>query len=152
MIARFPMTAEHFDLIEPDPVFADVKACMRRNVILSQGKAVAWVDLARVEVLALAGYVIRCPGVAWMWFLPSVRGSRMLVRVTRFFGRWVASLDAGIRVEAHVAADFEAGNRWAAMLGMERETGEPMRLWDGQRDYHLWSRITGDADGNDKRG
>lgn len=144
MIARFPMTAEHFDLIEPDPAFAGMKAMMRRDVLLRAGKAVAWVDTRAADVVALAGYVIRCPGVAWMWFLPSARGSRMLVRVTRFFGRWVATLDAGIRVEACVLADFPEGNRWAAMLGMERETGEPMRLWDGRHDYHLWSRITGD--------
>jgi hypothetical protein len=144
MITRLPMTAEHFDLIEPDPMFRDVKRRMNRDAIIKMGKAAAWVDTTSIEVLALAGFVIRCPGVAWMWFLPSARGSRMLVRVTRFFGRWVASLDAGIRVEAHVLADFEAGNRWAEMLGMERETGEPMRLWDGQHDYHLYARVTGE--------
>lgn len=149
MIARFPMTAEHFDLIEPDPVFRGIKARMNRDAILRAGKAMAWVDLGAAEVLAVGGYIIRCPGVAWMWFLPSARGSRMLVRMTRFFGRWVASLDAGIRVEAHVLADFQEGNRWARMLGMERETGEPMRLWDGQHDYHLYARVTGEHDNND---
>ena len=148
MITRLPMMPEHFDLIEPDPAFAGLKARMNRDAILKAGKAMAWVDTARAEVLAVGGYIVRCEGVAWVWFLPSVRGSRMLLRMTRFFKRWVASLDGGIRVEAHVLADFQEGNRWARMLGMERETEEPIELWDGRRNYHLWSRIT-DADRKD---
>lgn len=142
MIARFPMTREHFELIEPDPVFSGFKARMPIDVMLAGGKSMAWVD--GPDVLCIGGYVIRRPGVAWMWFLPSRQGSRMLLRMARFFQRWVATLEDGIRIEATVLADFPEGNRFATLLGLERETAEPMRLWDGHCDYHLYARVIGE--------
>lgn len=143
MIVRAPMTLEHFELIDPDPVFVGFKASMNASVLLSQGQSMAWIDTDKAEVLCIGGYVIRRPGVGWMWFLPSRRGSAMLLRMTRFFQRWIATLDEGIRIEAAVLADFREGNRFAQLLGLDRETGEPMRLWDGQSDYHLYARVTG---------
>lgn len=143
-IIRVPYEPVHFDFIEADPMFAGLKANMNAATLLTGGKAVTWIDRTQGEVLAIAGYVVRCPGVAWIWFLPSPRGARMLLRVTRYFKRWVATLEDGVRIEAHVVAGFREGHRWTQMLGLERETGEPMRLWDGCDDYHLYARVTGD--------
>jgi hypothetical protein len=94
-------------------------------------------------VLAIGGYIRRRPRVAWLWFLPARRGRFLLLRVSRFFERWVATFEPGLRIEATVLADFPQGNRWACLLGLERETGQPMTKWDGYHDYHLYARITG---------
>lgn len=150
MITRIPMTAEHFEFIVPDPVFEGFKARMNCQTLLNAGQSMAWVDREAGEVLAVGGYVLRRPSVAWMWFLPSRRGSHMLLRMARFFQQWVSTLDDGIRIEAAVLADFPAGLRWVEFLGLKRETGdEPMRKWDGRSDYHLYARVIGD-DGNDE--
>ena len=46
------------------------------------------------------------------------------------------------RIECYVATGFEAGHRWARMLGFTLETPEPMRQWlpDGS-DASQYSRI-----------
>lgn len=148
MIITPVMTPEHFDLIEPDPAFEGFKACMDVDNLMDGGKALAWVERDQGTVLAVGGYIERLPGVLWIWFLPSAAGSRMLLRISRHFERWIATLKVGTRVEATIKAEFEAGNRWAAMLGLEQETGEPMRLWDGRSDYHLYARVTGAENGS----
>lgn len=145
-IIRIPFEPIHWEFIEPDPRVAGLKASMNVDAIVNWGRGVSWIDRSTGEVLALAGYIQRRPGVAWMWFLPGVRAHRMMARCTRFFLTWIATLDPGVRVEAHVLATFEAGNRWAQMLGMERESAEPIEKWDGEDDYHLYARVTGDAE------
>jgi hypothetical protein len=145
-IIRTPMTEAHFDLIDPEPMLAGLKSQIDIRNVMACGKAMAWVDTERGEVVALGGYLVRREGVAWLWFLPSRRGSRMLLRMARFFRRWVATLDEGIRLEAVVLADFREGIRWVEFLGLKRETGEPMRRWDGESDYHLYARVTGESD------
>lgn len=145
-IIRIPFERAHFDLIDPDPMLAGLKSRIRLDTLM-RGKGMSWIDTDTGEVLCCGGYIVRRPGVAWMWFLPSKRGSRMLLRMARFFKRWVATLEPGIRIEAHVMASFTAGLRWIEFLGLERETGEPMRKWDGREDYHLFAKVTGD--GND---
>lgn len=142
-IIRIPFEPPHMDMIEPDPVFASMKASIRVDALM-RGKGMSWIDTETASVLACGGYIIRREGVAWLWFMPSQRGSRMLLRMARFFKRWLNTLEPGIRLEAHVLADFQAGLRWVEFLGMERETGEPMRKWDGLNDYHQFARITGD--------
>lgn len=144
MIKCVPMQLEHFECIVPDPVFTGIKACMDPSRILEHGKAMAWIR--GHEVLAVGGYVQRREGVAWLWFLPAEAGARILLRVARHFKRWIATLDDGIRLEAAVLADFEAGLRWAEFVGLTRETGEPMRKWNGVNDFHLYARVTGDSD------
>lgn len=144
-VIRVPFERHHYDLIVPDPKLVGLKAAMRVDTILARGNGLAWVDRARGEVLAMTGYIERCPNVFWMWFLTSQRGSRGLVRFARHFGTWIATLAPGIRLEAHVLASFNEGNRWAEMLGFERETDQPIEKWDGRDDYHLYARVTGAA-------
>lgn len=146
-IIRIPFQRHHWELIEPDPRLASLKASMSIDAITQFGNGLSWIDRGKGEVLAMTGYIERCPGVRWMWFLPSERGSRMLLRFARYFQNWIGTLDPGTRVEAHVLATFHEGNRWAAMLGMERETAEPIEKWDGSDDYHLYARVTGENHG-----
>jgi hypothetical protein len=145
-IIRIPFERTHWDLIEPHPVMAGLKAAMNVDAVLQFGRGVTWIDTDKGLVIGCAGYVQRREGVAWMWFLPSTQAPQFMVRVTRFFKHWVSTLEDGIRVEAHVLATFTAGNRWAEMLGMYRENAEPIEKWDGEDDYHLYARVTGDAE------
>lgn len=143
-IIRIPFEPHHLDLIEPDPVLANLKARMKPGLLM-QGQGMSWIDRDSGEVIMIGGYIVRRPGVGWLWFLPSPRGSRSLLTAARFFKQWIATLDPNIRLEAHVLADFKEGIRWAEFLGLQRETGEPMRKWDGHEDYHLFARVTGHA-------
>lgn len=145
-IIRVPFEAHHWDFIEPDPRVAGLKASMNLQAVLDWGRGVSWIDRTSGEVLAMGGYILRREGVAWLWFLPSARGSRMLLRFLRVWRQWEATLDAGVRLEAHVLASFNEGCRWAEMVGLKRENAVPIECWDGTNDYHLYARVIGDDD------
>lgn len=47
------------------------------------------------------------------------------------------------RVEMYVEEGFDAGHRWARLLGFELETERPMRNYlPGRRSAYLYARVT----------
>ena len=144
MIEILPLRLEHLELLEPDPVFADVMDGLKIAPLLTMGNGVSLIDMVKGEVLACYGYVLRRPSVYWMWVLPSRRGSRNLIRMVRHFERWFATLPGGTRVECSVHAQFLAGIRFVKAVGFQQETpdDQPAKLFDGRNDCHLFSRCT----------
>lgn len=155
MIELVPFRREHFELIQPDPFFADIKDAMQLAPLIRRGNAVTMLDTAKGEVLACWGYVWRRSNVYWLWSLPSARGSRNIIRIVRHARAWIATLPAGTRVEASVKAGFVQGVKFVKAIGFVQETPEdaPARLYDGKNDHHLFGLcIEPDIQGINDRG
>lgn len=96
------------------------------------------------------GKVISCGGVVptgvyrqVAWSLMGTDSGKYLTALTRAVRRFL-DLNECKRTETHVRSDFEAGHRWAKMLGFINETPDGMRGWgDDGYDYCLYARING---------
>jgi hypothetical protein len=104
------------------------------------------------EHFAISGWIddrcIGCCGIAevWShramaWALLSEECSKHMLEITRHV-RYALDLHPCRRIETAVFSDFQAGRRWAELLGFECETPEPMRHFDGNgRSAYLYARI-----------
>lgn len=137
-----PMTVEHlgqlelqpsqawFTPIASDPAYA--------RMLLAGGPAYALVD--GDEVLACAGLSVQWEGRAVGWALVSGNAGRRMVELHKAVRR-ALELHPFRRVETTVYAGFDAGHRWARMLGFERE-GCMRAFAPGGEDCDLYARVT----------
>ncbi len=91
------------------------------------------------EPMACAGLMDIWPGRAMAWSFISEGAGRHLIGVTKAVKRFL-ELKAPRRTELYVDAGFEAGYRWAELLGFEREGYLKSFDADG-RDQVLYARI-----------
>ena len=101
----------------------------------------SWTCLDRGEVVACCGFVTVWPGRSQAWALISATiGPAGMVQLTRAAHREISKKTG--RIEAFVAAEFQAAHRWMQLLGFKLETPEPMRRWFPEGgDASLYSRI-----------
>jgi hypothetical protein len=110
--------------------------------IMSLAAHEAWTGIIDDRVVACAG-LIRVWGEryqAWAVISETI-GAHGMLQLSRAVKRGL-NLRKG-RIEAYVASGFEAGHRWARLVGMELETPVPMKHWlpDGS-DASQYSRVT----------
>lgn len=94
------------------------------------------------------GQVIACSGIIqagvnrWeAWTLMSPETKDYMIPITKGIKNFLDEVKPP-RIQTHVRADFEAGHRWAKMLGFKNETPDGMKNWgDDGYDYCLYSRI-----------
>lgn len=91
------------------------------------------------EVIACSGVVKQWDNRATAWALISENAGKNFVRIHKAVKRFLESTDFA-RVEAYVDADFEAGHRWIAMLGFERE-GYMRQFTPSGGDAVLYARL-----------
>lgn len=90
--------------------------------------------------VAAGGLVEIRPHHATAWAYVGADAGPAMVALTRAVRRVVGSR-AYERVDTTVQGDFEAGHRWAEMLGFERVA--TLRRWGADRgDYTLFERIS----------
>lgn len=101
----------------------------------------SWTGYIDGKVVVCAGIVDVWPGRCQVWSVISATiGAHGMLQLSRAVER-ALRLKTG-RIEAVVASEFEAGHRWAKMLGFKLETPEPMRQWFPEGgDASLYSRI-----------
>lgn len=92
------------------------------------------------NVLACAGFYPQWTGRAIVWALLSETAGRHFVRIHRAVLRSF-ELHPFRRIETAVAAGFPEGDRWATMLGFQREGLMRAYLPDGG-DAHLYARVS----------
>jgi hypothetical protein len=80
----------------------------------------AWTAMVDGEPIACGGFHYPWKGRAQAWAVLSKAAGAHMVALTRAVLRGMRACPAA-RIEAHVNAAFEAGSRWAEMLGMQRE-------------------------------
>lgn len=91
--------------------------------------------------VACCGVMPRWEGVGYLWtFLSRHLAGPNFVAFHRLARDFLARLDFD-RIEAGVEDGFEAGERWAAMMGFSKETRVPMRKFMYGRDFHLWAKV-----------
>ena len=101
----------------------------------------SWTGLIDDKVVACAGFITLWPGRHQVWAVISATiGPAGMLQLSRAVLRALA-LKTG-RIEAVVASEFEAGHRWARLMGFSLETPQPMRHWFPEGgDASLYSRI-----------
>ena len=111
---------------------------------LSSPYGLAWSAFDGEEVISCAGVVEVWRGRAYAWALLSENAGPHLLTLTRVIRSRLASLPYR-RVEMAVDAGFDAGCRWARMLGVRLETPEPMRAYlPNARPAYLFARVADD--------
>jgi hypothetical protein len=88
----------------------------------------AWTALIDGRPVACAGLVEVWSGRAYAWSLLAEDAAPHMLRITRAI-RCALDRSGYRRVEMAVTVGFDAGCRWAEMLGFRCETPEPMRCY-----------------------
>lgn len=102
----------------------------------------AWTALLDGRPICSAGVVEVWAGRAYAWALLASDAGPHLLALTREIRCHLARLPFR-RVEMAVDAGFDAGARWARLLGFTLETPAPMRGYlPGGRDAWLYARIS----------
>ena len=88
------------------------------------------------NVMAIAGLQEIYPERCCAWALLSKDAGKLMLPMTRL-AKGVIKNCGYARVEATVHVDFEPGQRWVNMLGMEKEA--TLRRWfPGRTDVDMW--------------
>jgi hypothetical protein len=140
MVEFVPFDPVHLDFFRPHPDFAEQVARESPQALAQSREAWSLVDMERGEVLAVFGAMETYNGVFYLWGYLSQDGGAHLLRLTRFFVRWVDML-GGVRKECTVLKNWKCGHRWMRLLKFKRETARPMKLWDGFSDFHLYAKV-----------
>lgn len=111
-----------------------VGAVPPENALRDVEKQNSWTGVWSGDPIAAGGTMMQWPGrhTAWM-FLPVDSGPHMLW-ITREVARNLRNVVG--RVEMTVRKDFEAGHRWAKMLGFDVET-PLLRAYGPQGEDHV---------------
>ena len=106
----------------------------------STPQGLAWTALVDARPICCAGLIEVWQGRAYAWALLSdSAGPHMLGLTREIRSRFLSQPFA--RIEMAVDADFEAGRRWAVLLGFKLETPEPMaKFLPSGRDAYLYAR------------
>jgi len=100
----------------------------------------AWTAMADGAPVACGGLVEVWTGRAYAWALLSESAGPHMLALTRAIRSGLAQSPFR-RVEMAVDAGFDAGRRWAELLGFRLETPEPMRAFlPNGRDAYLFAR------------
>lgn len=90
-------------------------------------------------IIATAGIIRIWPGRASAWALLSPTSGKHMARITRAVIRFLEVAE-DFRIETTVDDGFDAGHRWANLLGFEREGYMKKYLPDG-RGAWLYARV-----------
>lgn len=135
-----PFHVAHLQALKLQPSQAQLAPRLSEEVLEFLGTLDAYTAFSRAgEPLACAGLMDIWSGRAMAWSFISERAGPHMVGVTRAVKRFL-DLKAPRRTEMYVDAGFEAGYRWAELLGFEREGYLKSFDADG-RDQVLFARI-----------
>lgn len=138
-----PFKPEHLRLIDRQAEQSVAREYLENeDYIMSLAEHEAWTAMLGDRVVACAGLILVWGNRYQGWAVISETiGTRGMLSLTRAVKRGL-DLKPG-RIESYVAAGFEAGHRWAQLIGMTLETPHPMKQWlpDGS-DAFQYSRVT----------
>jgi hypothetical protein len=130
-----PFEPHHVSLMTPQAAqFADVAAASPEAI-----SGDAWTAVVDGLPVACGGLIEMWAGRAYAWALLSPEAGPHLLAMTRAIRSRLARASFR-RVEMAVDVNFEAGRRWALMLGFEQEARLRCFL-PGGRDAWLFARI-----------
>lgn len=133
-----PLEPSHLQAIRVQPAQAAEYA---HADALASPTGMGWTALVDGEPVACAGLVEVWEGRAYAWAILSDNAGPYMLPLTREIR---SKLDAAPfrRIEMAVDADFDAGARWAEMLGFRCETPAPMAAYlPNGRAAYLYARV-----------
>lgn len=142
MIEFRPFQIEHLMFITPQEEQKNLRSAMLSNAyaeMLETGRSLSAWD--GVTCIAAAGCIpiFSHRGVAWALFSKDA-GPHMLT-ITRKVRRVMDLMDY-TRIEIAVHSTFEAGNRFARLIGMKLETPEPLKAHGAfGEDEYLYAKV-----------
>lgn len=131
---------EHLEGFEPQAEQITALGHINRETGARLLAAGPCVSIAQAErIVCCAGLIVEWEGRAVAWaLLHREIGPAGMLAATRGIKRMLDRMSMG-RIEAHVRWDFDAGWRWAALLGFTLE-GRMRRFHNGQ-DWALFARV-----------
>lgn len=135
-----PFRAEHFASLDIQPAQAHVRDFVNAGELASIEDQNAFTCLHDGRALACFGYVEIYPHRAQIWGLLAASCGRHMTGVTRVARRFIASLPHR-RIEMDVDTEFDAGHRWARMLGFQLEAPRLRRYGMNGGDTAIYARI-----------
>jgi RimJ/RimL family protein N-acetyltransferase len=91
--------------------------------------------------VACFGWLELYPTRALIWTVLGKGSEGRMLSFTRIAKRMLAAL-LYARVEAEVDADFQEAQRWMEMLGLRRETPQPLRCYNAHgKDVYIYARV-----------
>lgn len=134
-----PFNQEHWEAMQLQPAQHWCLPYMSADVVAWLQTLDAYTIFDGDTPVVIAGLFEKWPGAAVAWAYVSEAAGRHMVAITRIVQRFL-ELKAPRRVEATVDAEFDAGHRWAELLGFEREGLLRANRPDGG-DQVIYSRI-----------
>ncbi len=108
------------------------------RVLVEQGNTTTIVNEFD-EPMFIGGYVDVAPGRATVWTLVGVLAAPRMIAISKMVKRYLDTLPHR-RLEATVLYDFDAGRRWARMMGFQCEG--LMRYYTPTGEHHyLYARV-----------
>lgn len=132
--------AAHLDALDPQDAQASVVAGLRGDKAKALEGNCTFTCVDNDEVYCVFGWIVIYPHRAVMWSLLSKNAGPKMLALTRIARGLLKDLSFK-RLEIDVALDFEAGNRWAKLMGFELEAACLRNFSFDNKDSALYVRI-----------
>ena len=144
-----PFRARHLDGLRLQDAQSGMAPLLNREVGASlEAAGPAFSALYVKEVIACAGVMEVWSGRLQAWALLSPCGPERFLRVHRAVAHFLVQQKAR-RIETAVDCAFEAGHRWARLLGFRMEAPVMLRFGPDGRDAALYARVRADGEQGD---
>lgn len=135
-----PYKAEHLLAIRLQPAQEHVAHLLTPELAKGLERCDAYTVKLADEVVMCAGAIKVWQGRYLVWsYISSLAGCNFIA-IHRAVKKYLKSLDAE-RIEATVDCDFDAGHRWVALLGFEKEAERMRKYRSDGGDCSLYARV-----------
>jgi hypothetical protein len=139
-----PFKAQHLDALELQAVQVGLSQFLKSGHVLQLAeRSFAFTGFRDGKAIGCAGLVEMWPGRDCAWSLLSNCGPNAFIHIHRTVVRFLGARKTR-RTEMSVDVDHEEGQRWAELLGFEKEGYMKAYSPDG-RDAYLYARIRNDG-------
>lgn len=140
MIKVIPFEAPHVELLDEQEQSKHLAGFISAADVRALKNDYAYTVVADGQVLLCGGVVPVWPGRGHGWCYLSRDSGRHLVAITRAVRRFLDMVPF-VRIEMTVDCSFDAGHRWAHMLGFRCEAERMTAYGPDDRDYALYARV-----------
>lgn len=131
---------EHLRQLRLQPAQMQCMDAISDEIIEQHERLEAYTVMVGSEVIAVAGLMEFWPGRSMGWSYIGVNAGPYMFGLTRRVREYLASSPVK-RIECYVDPDFEAGMRWAHVLGFDLDAPRLRAFLPDGRDQALFSRV-----------
>jgi hypothetical protein len=135
-----PFEAPHVELLDEQEQSRHLTGHISAAEVRALKNEYAYTGVADGQVMVCAGVMPMWEGRGQAWCYLSRDSGRHLVAITRAVRRFL-DIAPFVRLEMTVDCSFDAGHRWARMLGFKCEAERMVAYGPDDRDYALYARV-----------